>query len=83
MQSEDPSTNSTPSNSQIQGEALANANVDIDQILNDTIPQLQAQVAQLSTMLQNPALPNHVRQSTLQQFHEYQLQLQQAHAFAA
>lgn len=83
MQSEDPSTNSTQSNFQIQGEALVNANVDIDQILNDTIPQLQAQVAQLSTMLQNPTLPNHVRQSTLQQFHEYQLQLQQAQAFAA
>ena len=33
-------------------------------------------------MLQNPALPSQVRQSTLQQFHEYQAQLQQAHAFA-
>lgn len=71
------------SDSQVHGDAQPNPNLDVEQLVNETIPQLQAQVAQLSTMLQNPTLPSQVRQSTLQQFHEYQLQLQQAHAFAA
>lgn len=33
-------------------------------------------------MLQNPSLPAHVRQSTVHQFQQTQMQLQQAQAFA-
>lgn len=56
---------------------------DISQLLNETIPQLQAQIAQLSVMLQNPALPMSVRQTTEFRSQQYQMQLQQAQAFAA
>ena len=59
------------------------SNFDISQLVNETIPQLQAQVNQLQIMLQNPSLPAHVRQTTQHQFQQTQMQLQQAQAFAA
>lgn len=42
------------------------------------IPQLQAQIAQLSVMLQNPNLPMNVRQTTQMQLQQLQGQVQQA-----
>jgi len=48
----------------------------------DSIPQLQAQIAQISAMLQNPALPPQVRQNTQMQHHQLQIQLAQAQEMA-
>lgn len=42
------------------------------------IPQLQAQIAQLNVMLQNPNLPMNVRQTTQMQMQHLQAQVQQA-----
>ncbi|KAF8586436.1 DWNN-domain-containing protein [Ramaria rubella] len=42
------------------------------------IPQLQAQIAQLTVMLQNPILPPNVRQTTQMQLQQLQAQVQQA-----
>jgi protein MPE1 len=57
--------------------------MDMSQILVDNIPQLQAQIAQISVMLQNPSLPNQVRHTTEIQHQELQFQLQQAQTIAA
>lgn len=48
----------------------------------DSIPQLQAQISQISLMLQNPSLPNQVRQATEMQHQQLQIQLQQAQTIA-
>jgi protein MPE1 len=56
---------------------------EMQQMFADSIPQLQAQIQQLSAMLQNPSLPPAVRQSTEFQYQQLQHQLQQAHSFAA
>jgi protein MPE1 len=56
--------------------------MDMSQMIVDSIPQLQAQVAQISVMLQNPSLPNQVRQTTQMQYQELQMQLQQAQTVA-
>ncbi|KAI5120369.1 hypothetical protein M0805_006891 [Coniferiporia weirii] len=69
--------------SEVQFNQQPGSNFDISQLLNETIPQLQAQVAQLSVMLQNSTLPIYVRQTTMQQFQQYRMQLQQAQAFAS
>lgn len=55
----------------------------MSQMLVDSIPQLQAQIAQISVMLQNSSLPLHVRQSTQYQHQQLQMELQQAQRFAA
>lgn len=49
----------------------------------DSIPQLQAQISQLSVMMHNPSLPNQVRQTTEMKYHQLQMELQQAQALAA
>ena len=59
------------------------ANMDMSQMLVDSIPQLQAQIAQISVMLQNPSLPNQVRHTTEMQHQQLQIQLQQAQTIAA
>lgn len=56
---------------------------DVSQMLSETIPQLQAQIAQISVMLQNPSLPLQVRQSTEFQYQQLQMQLQQAQTLAS
>ncbi|KAJ6515105.1 DWNN domain-containing protein [Mycena vitilis] len=58
------------------------ANLDMSKMVADSIPQLQAQIGQISAMLQNPALPQQVRQNTQMQFHQLQVQLQQAQEMA-
>ncbi|KAG6868955.1 hypothetical protein C0993_007169 [Termitomyces sp. T159_Od127] len=58
-------------------------NMDMPQMVVDSIPQLQAQISQISLMLQNPSLPNQVRQATEMQHQQLQMQLQQAQAVAA
>lgn len=60
-----------------------NPTFDISQLLNETIPQLQAQIQQLSGMLANPNLPLQARQTTEVHYQELQMQLNQAQAFAA
>lgn len=55
---------------------------DMNQIV-DNIPQLQAQINQLSAMLQNPSLPSQVRMQTEMQFSQVQYQLNNAQTFAA
>ncbi|KAJ7281475.1 DWNN domain-containing protein [Mycena rebaudengoi] len=58
-------------------------NIDMTKMVADSIPQLQAQITQISAMLQNPALPNQVRQNTQMQYHQLQMQLAQAQDIAA
>ncbi|KAF5361977.1 hypothetical protein D9756_002345 [Leucocoprinus leucothites] len=55
---------------------------DMNQIV-ENIPQLQAQINQLSAMLQNPSLPSQVRMQTEMQYSEVQYQLNNAQTFAA
>lgn len=55
----------------------------MSQMLVDSIPQLQAQISQISLMLQNSSLPNQVRHQTEMQYHQLQIQLQQAQAISA
>ncbi|KAL0567645.1 Protein mpe1 [Marasmius crinis-equi] len=57
-------------------------NMDMQQMIVDSIPQLQAQISQISVMLQNPSLPAQVRQQTEMQHHELKMQLQQAQAMS-
>ncbi|RDB20830.1 putative RING finger protein P8B7.15c [Hypsizygus marmoreus] len=58
-------------------------NMDMSQMVVDSIPQLQAQIAQISVMLQNPNLPNQVRQATEMQHQQLHMQLQQAQTISA
>jgi protein MPE1 len=55
----------------------------MSQMLVNSIPQLQAQIAQISVMLQNPALPNQVRHTTEMQHQQLHIQLQQAQTISA
>ena len=52
-------------------------------MIADSIPQLQAQIAQISVMLQNASLPAQVRQQTEIQHQQLHIQLQQAQVVAA
>jgi protein MPE1 len=58
-------------------------NMDMSQMLVDQIPQLQAQISQISQALQNPNLPTHVRRQTEMQHQQLQIQLSQAQALSA
>lgn len=53
------------------------------QALVDRIPELQASIAQISKMLQNPNLPVNVRHQTEMQHQQLQMQLQEAQMMAA
>ena len=56
----------------------------MSQMIVDNIPQLQAQIQQISLTLQNTgALPAHVRQQAEMQHHQLQMQLAQAQTIAA
>ncbi|KAF9073318.1 DWNN domain-containing protein [Rhodocollybia butyracea] len=57
--------------------------IDMQQMLVSSIPQLQAQISQISVMLQNPSLPTHVRQQTEMQQEQLKMQLQQAQTMSA
>lgn len=52
-------------------------------MLVDNIPQLQAQINQITIMLQNPSIPPQVRQMTEMQHHQLKIQLQQAQTISA
>ncbi|KAJ6591512.1 DWNN domain-containing protein [Mycena vulgaris] len=71
-----------PANAEQDFYADQQANMDMSKMVADSIPQLQAQIAQISAMLQNPALPNQVRQNTQMQHHHLQIQLAQAQDMA-
>ena len=51
-------------------------------MLVNQIPQLQAQISQISQALQNPNLPQQVRRQTEAQHQQLQMQLQQAQAIS-
>lgn len=53
-------------------------NIDVSQIFADAIPQIQAQINQIQTMLNNPSLPPQVRQQTQMKHQQLQMELQQA-----
>jgi len=57
-------------------------NMDMQMIV-DSIPQIQAQIQQLSVMMQNSSIPHHIRQSTEMKYQQLQMQLQHAQALAA
>ena len=57
-------------------------NMDMSQAIVDSIPQLQANIAQISKMLQNTNLPANVRQQTEAQYQQLQMQLQEAQMMA-
>jgi len=60
------------------------ADLAMSQMIVDNIPQLQAQIQQISLTLQNTgALPAHVRQQAEMQHHQLQMQLAQAQTIAA
>jgi len=60
------------------------ADLAMSQIIVDNIPQLQAQIQQISLTLQNTgALPTHVRQQAEMQHQQLQMQLAQAQTIAA
>lgn len=51
---------------------------DVSQLVADSIPQLQAQISQITVMLNNPTLPPSVRQQTELQLQQLQMELHQA-----
>ena len=57
--------------------------MDMSQMVVDQIPQIQAQIAQISQALQNPNLPDHVRQQTEMQHQHLQMQLSHAQTVQA
>lgn len=59
------------------------ADVNMQEMLVNSIPQLQAQISQISVMLQNSSLPMQVRATTEMQYQQLQMQLQQAQTFSA
>ncbi|KAI0032305.1 DWNN domain-containing protein [Vararia minispora EC-137] len=52
-------------------------------MVSDSIPQLQAQIRQISQVIQNPSLPAAVRQQTEAQFQQLKIQLAQAQELEA
>ncbi|KAF8967620.1 DWNN domain-containing protein [Flammula alnicola] len=67
----------------IYSEQQPDLNIDMSQMLVDQIPQIQAQISQISQALQNPNLPNQVRHQTEMQYQQLQIQLSQAQAISA
>jgi len=67
----------------IYSENQPDLNLDMSQMVVDQIPQIQAQIAQISQALQNPSLPDHVRHQTEMQHQHLQIQLSQAQAVQA
>ena len=67
----------------IYSENQPDLNLDMSQMVVDQIPQLQAQIAQISQALQNPNLPDHVRHQTDMQHHHLQIQLTHAQTVQA
>lgn len=71
---------STPLDQDLYTSLQPGSSHEMSQIIVDSIPQLQAQIMQISVMLQNPNLPAQVRQTTEMQYGGLQMQLQQAQA---
>lgn len=94
MQTFDISDNSAPSTQSaapddytgdhdIYSENQPDLNLDMSQMVVEQIPQLQAQIAQISQALQNPNLPDHVRHQTDMQHQHLQIQLTHAQTVQA
>lgn len=58
-------------------------NLDMSQMVIEQIPQIQAQIGQISQALLNPNLPADVRHQTEMQYQHLQMQLNQAQAVQA
>lgn len=56
---------------------------DVSQLIADNIPQLQAQISQITVMLNNPSLPMSVRQQTEMKLQQLQMEVQQAQMASA
>ncbi|THH32469.1 hypothetical protein EUX98_g1727 [Antrodiella citrinella] len=56
---------------------------DVSQMVADTIPQLQAQISQITVMLNNSSLPPLVRQQTEMKHRQLMMELQQAQMTSA
>ncbi|PSR82615.1 hypothetical protein PHLCEN_2v6048 [Hermanssonia centrifuga] len=56
---------------------------DYSQYVTDSIPHLQAQISQISVMLNNPSLPPQVRQQTEMKHQQLQIELERAQLTAA
>ncbi|THG97243.1 hypothetical protein EW026_g4718 [Hermanssonia centrifuga] len=56
---------------------------DYSQYVTDSIPHLQAQISQISVMLNNPSLPPQVRQQTELKHQQLQIELERAQLTAA
>ena len=56
---------------------------DVSQLIADNIPQLQAQISQITIMLTNPSLPMPVRQQTEMKLQQLQMELNQAQMASA
>lgn len=67
----------------IYSENQPDLNLDMSQMVVEQIPQLQAQIAQISQALQNPNLPDHVRHQTDMQHQHLQMQLTHAQTVQA
>src|SRR6266850_7956616 len=83
-----PVSTQTPIPEDLQSGLYAQEDVPADlamsQMIVDNIPQLQAQIQQISLTLQNTgALPAHVRQQAEMQYQQLQMQLAQAQTIAA
>jgi len=63
---------------QIDQEYYDQVDFDMSQVVAESIPQIQAQLQQISVMLNNPHLPPQVRQQTEMKHHQLQMELQQA-----
>ncbi|KAJ7577035.1 DWNN domain-containing protein [Mycena floridula] len=68
---------------EIYSEQQPGSDMDLQAMLVASIPQMQAQIHQINVMLQNPSLPNQLRQSTEIQQHQLKMQLQQAQTMSA
>jgi protein MPE1 len=56
---------------------------DVSQLIADNIPQLQAQISQITVMLNNPSLPMAVRQQTEIKLQQLQMEVHQAQMASA
>ncbi|OBZ73552.1 putative RING finger protein P8B7.15c [Grifola frondosa] len=64
-------------------EQQTRGDINVSQIIAESIPQLQAQISQIQIMLNNLSLPNQVRQQAQMKHQQLQMELQQAQVAAA
>lgn len=84
QQQQQPTPSAEPGQEQeYYGEQQPGTDFDVSQIVAASIPQLQAQIHQVSMMLNNAGLPAHVRQQTEMKHQQLHMELQQAQLASA